>query len=234
MSTGIDPGCVRLSLRSDNGRVSEVRVASDRPVVAHYLRGRAADDAVRLVPLLFALCGQAQGRAAALALAAARGTDYPAQLDPAIEREALREHLWRWLLDLPPMLGEAAMREEFVAAAGWVGSGQRNELAALLNDSRIESLRQSLAAMEDASGLAPRLLPALDARASIDAWPLLDADFCRMPHWQKPAPSPGKRTVKDRRPRHLRRAGWRALRSCATGRRAAQESAPAARRVLRN
>ncbi|MDK9704903.1 MAG: nickel-dependent hydrogenase large subunit [Sulfuritalea sp.] len=191
MSEGIDPGCVRLRLASTGGRISEVRVASERPAVASYLRGRAADDAVRLVPLLFALCGQAQGRAATLALAAARGTDFPAQLDPAIQREALREHLWRWLLDLPVQFGDAAMREEFVAAAGWVGKGQRDELAALLNDARIEALCRRLAEMEDASDSAPRFLPSLDARASLDCWPRLDADFCRMPHWQGAAAETG-------------------------------------------
>jgi len=191
MTTGIDAGRVLLRLGSDKGRVSEVRVASERPAVASYLRARPADDAVRLVPLLFALCGQAQGRAATLALAAARGTDYPAQLDAAIQREALREHLWRWLLDLPAQFGEAAMREEFVAAAGWVGKGQRDELAALLNDARIAALCRRLAEMEDASELAPRFLPPLDARASLDCWPRLDADFCRMPHWQGAAAETG-------------------------------------------
>jgi len=191
MSAGIDPGCVRLSLRSDGGRISEVRVASDRPAVAPYLRGRQADDAVRLVPLLFALCGQAQGRAAALALAAARGMEYAPQFDPAIQREAMREHLWRWLLDLPVQLGELAMREEFVAAAGWIGSGRRDELAGLLDDARIEALRRRLAEIEDARAPAPRLLPALDARASVDAWPRLDADFCRLPHWRGAAAETG-------------------------------------------
>jgi len=191
MSAGIDPGCVRLSLRRDSGRISEVRVASDRPAVAQYLRGREADDAVRLVPLLFALCGQAQGRAAALALAAARGMEYASQLDAAIQREAMREHLWRWLLDLPVQLGELAMREEFVAAAGWIGSGRRDELAALLDDPRIEALRRRLTEIEDAGDPAPRLLPALDARASVDAWPRLDAGFCRMPHWQGAAAETG-------------------------------------------
>ena len=191
MTTGIDAGCVRLRLGSDKGRVSEVRVASERPAVASYLRARPADDAVRLVPLLFALCGQAQGRAATLALAATRGTEYPAQLDPAIQREALREHLWRWLLDLPAQLGEVALREEFVAAVGWVASDKRDELAALLNDARIEALCRRLTEMEDASDLAPRFLPALDARASLDCWPRLDAEFCRMPHWQGAAAETG-------------------------------------------
>jgi len=191
VSGGIDPGCVKLRIGSASGRISSVSVASERPVVANYLRGRPADEAVRLVPLLFALCGQAQGRAAALALAAARGNEFQAQLDPAIQREALREHLWRWLLDLPAQLGEAAMREEFVAAARWVANGQRDELAVLLNDARIEALRQRLESMEDASEAAPRLLPSLDARASLDCWPRLDADFCRTPHWQGAAAETG-------------------------------------------
>ena len=64
MNGGIDPGCVRLRLGSAGGQIITVSVASDRPAVAQALRGRPADEAVRLVPLLFALCGKAQGRAA--------------------------------------------------------------------------------------------------------------------------------------------------------------------------
>jgi len=183
MTAGIDPGCVRLRLGSTTGRISEVSVASERPAVAQVLRGRPADEAVRLVPLLFALCGKAQGRAAALALAAARGTECGSHLDPAIQREALREHLWRWLLDLPPLLGEAAMREEFVAATGWIAGGQRDELGALLAWSRIGALRRRLEGTDDLPDPPPRLLPALDARASLALWPRLDAGFCRIPNW---------------------------------------------------
>lgn len=191
MSGGIDPGCVRLSLASVDGRIGAVNVASERPQVAQALRGRPADAAVRLVPLLFALCGKAQGRAAELALAAARGEEFPAQLDAAIQHEALREHLWRWLLDLPPLLGEPALKDEFVAAAGWVAGGQRAELAALLADQRIELLCRRLSAMEDPAAGAPRCLPPLAARASLALWPQLDAGFCARPHWQGAAAETG-------------------------------------------
>ncbi|MCM2308831.1 MAG: hypothetical protein NDI91_15330 [Sulfuritalea sp.] len=191
MSTGIDPGCVRLCLVVADGRISAVNVASERPQVAQVLRGRPADAAVRLVPLLFALCGKAQGRAAGLALAAARGGEFPAQLDAAIQHEALREHLWRWLLDLPPLLGEPALKDEFVAAAGWVAGGQRAELAALLADQRIEQLCRRLGAMEDPAAGAPRCLPPLAARASLALWPQLDAGFCARPHWQGAAAETG-------------------------------------------
>lgn len=188
---GIDPGCVRLRLASDNGRVSEVRVSSERPALAPLLRGRPADEAVRLVPLLFALCGQAQGRAAALALDAARGRECVPHLDPAIQRETLREHLWRWLLDLPVLLGDAAMRKDFVAATGWIADGQRDELRALLAGSRIEAICQRLGGMDDPGELEPRLLPQLDARSTLDWWPRLDAGFCRTPHWQGAAAETG-------------------------------------------
>ncbi|MCK9381922.1 MAG: nickel-dependent hydrogenase large subunit [Sulfuritalea sp.] len=191
MAVGIDPGCVRLRLASDNGRISEVRVASERPALAPLLRGRSADEAVRLVPLLFALCGKAQGRAATLALEAARGRECAPYLDPAIQREALREHLWRWLLDLPVLLGDVAMQKEFVAATGWIASGQRDELGVLLTSPRIETIRQRLEDMDDPGDLAPRLLPALDAQTTLAWWPRLDADFCRVPHWHGAAAETG-------------------------------------------
>lgn len=188
---GFDPGCVRLRLGSDNGRVSQVSVASERPAIAERLRGRSADEAVRLVPLLFALCGKAQGHAATLALEAARGAQRAPYLDPVVQREALREHLWRWLLDLPMLLGDAAMQPEFVAAVGWIANGQRAELGLLLAGSRIEALSRRLGELEDVPDPRPRFLPMLDAPATLACWPRLDAAFCRLPHWQGAAAETG-------------------------------------------
>ena len=184
MTAGLDSGCVRIRLAAEGGVVSAVHVASERPAVASSLHGRAADEAVRLVPLLFALCGKAQGRAAGLALAAARGQPCPALLDPMIEQEVMREHLWRWLLDLPPLLGEAPLREEFVAAVAWVAQCRRDELAALLAGPRIVDLRSRLGTIEDAPDPHHPLLPALDAQASLACWSGLDAAFCKMPEWR--------------------------------------------------
>jgi len=191
MSQGIDPGCVRLRLGLVDDRVARVEVASERPAVAQVLRGRPADEAVRLVPLLFALCGRAQGRAAALALDAARGTEFQARLDPAIEAEVMREHLWRWLIDLPPQLGQPALRDEFVAAAGWIAHGQRGDLAALLADARIEALCRSLLEAHDAADARSPLLPWLDARGALAQWPQFDVAFCRAPQWRGAAAETG-------------------------------------------
>ncbi len=191
MSGGIDPGCVRLQLAVDGRRIAAARIASERPDVASLLRGRDGDDAVRLVPLLFALCGRAQGRAAELALAAARGAEHAAALDPAIQREALREHLWRWLLDLPALAGGLPMREEFAAALRWLEDDRRGEIRGLLAGAGIADLADKLADMEDFADPAPRLLPALDAAESLRYWPRLDAEFCSRPLWQGAAAETG-------------------------------------------
>jgi len=191
MMAGLDSGCVRIRLAAENGRVSAVHVASERPAVARTLCGRRADEAVRLVPLLFALCGKAQGRAAELALAAARGQSSLVQLDPAIEQEVMREHLWRWLLDLPPLLGEVPLREEFVAAVEWVAQFRRDDLAALLADLRVQALCSRLGTIEDTPDSQHPLLPALDAQASLAFWPRLDAAFCKMPEWNATAAETG-------------------------------------------
>ncbi|MBI5899092.1 MAG: nickel-dependent hydrogenase large subunit [Rhodocyclales bacterium] len=183
MNGGIDPGCVRLRMTVREGRVDSVEVGSERPQVGRMLCGRAADAAVRLVPLLFALCGRAQGRAAELALAAARGDEVAAHIDPAVAAEVMREHLWRWLLDLPPLLDQPPLKDEFAAAVGWLARDERQPIAALLDDGRIAALVRRLDALPDCGEVAPTFLPAIDAEASRKAWPRLDAAFCVQPTW---------------------------------------------------
>jgi hypothetical protein len=126
-----------------------------------------------------------------LAVAAARGEPCPVHVDATIEAEVMREHLWRWLLDLPPLLGALALRDEFVVAAGWVAGGQRRQLAALLDGPQIESLCQGLGDAEDISAAVTHCLPPLDAQASLASWPQFDAGFCRLPHWQGAAAETG-------------------------------------------
>ena len=194
MSGGIDPGCIRIRLRQQGGCITAVEVASERPVVTSVLRGRPADEAVALVPLLFALCGKAQGRAAGLALAAARGVGSAPRLDPAIAAEAMREHLWRWLLDLPPLLGVAPLKDEFALAMGWIAKGEGGRLAAFLDQPRINELWRRLDDMDDVDDraqVASLSLPAIDAESSLRHWPRLDAAFCALPHWQGKAAGTG-------------------------------------------
>lgn len=189
--TNFDTGRVRVRLACNHGRVSAVQVSSERPDVAMVLRGRTVEQAVRSVPLLFSLCGQAQARAASLALASARGEECLPKLDLDVRCEVLREHLWRCLLDLPPLLGETAMQSEFASAAQWVAEGDRDELRALLTGSRIAKLRRLLMSFSDPSGTSPRLLPTMDAQESLIEWPRLTAEFCRSPDWRGMAAQTG-------------------------------------------
>jgi len=125
-----DPGRVRIVLQLEDGRISRARVSCERPAVARLLHGRDADQAVALIPLIYSLCGQAQGIAGRAALAAARGMGEAEHMDAAVWAEAAREHAWKLFVDWPNRLGTAVdeaffvrlircapeRRDEFVAA----------------------------------------------------------------------------------------------------------------------
>ncbi|MDH2916810.1 MAG: nickel-dependent hydrogenase large subunit [Gallionella sp.] len=166
-------------------------MSSERPEVLPLLRGRTTGQAVRIISLMFALCGQAQTRAAMLALSAARGEECTPMIDVEVQREALREHLWRCLLDLPPLLGEAALQQEFVLGVKAIAEGRRDELLALLTRPGIQALRMRLRQLDDAYTSASHFLPIFDARNSLAAWPRLSAEFCRRPEWNGAAAETG-------------------------------------------
>jgi hypothetical protein len=186
-----DPGRVRLRLQLDGSRIAGVDLASERPKIARALRGRLADEVVRLVPLLYAVCGRAQGSAAELALAAARGELRNPALEPTVAAEAMREHLWRWLLDLPGHLGLEALKAEFAGANSCLADGRRADLSGLLAIPRVGALRAALAARSPDTRVPCRLLPVLDAAASLECWPRLDEALCRQPTWQGGAAETG-------------------------------------------
>ncbi len=157
-----DPGSLRVRLQWRAGRCTGVQVALTRPHAAAVLRGRPADEAVRLLPLLYSICGKAQGLAASLALGAARGETAAARVDGAVRAEGIREHLWRLLLDWPLALGlpraEALMAESLrrigtVDFADWLAPALAAHCAGLE------------AALPAALGpLQPRLAAVLQAR----------------------------------------------------------------------
>lgn len=114
---GFDAGRVRVRLKIEKDVVAAATVACERPDVVAVLCGRPADEAVQLVPLIYSLCGQAQGIAARLALAAARGEAVAAHADPRAAAEALREHAWKLLVDWPKALGLVPDEALFVRVA---------------------------------------------------------------------------------------------------------------------
>jgi hypothetical protein len=197
MTSALDAGRVRVRLTCTGKKVSAVRISSDRPDASKILRGRTIEQALQLISLLFSLCGQAQMAAARLALAAAQSEEHLPKLDTSVQREALREHLWRCLLDLPPLLGDEPMQQEFISAAKWITEDRRHELRTLLTGSSIESLRQRLQQFAFTHP-SVHLLPALNARTSLTEWPRLNANSCRQPTWRGEAAETGAHARRQR------------------------------------
>lgn len=146
--SGFDPGRVRLRLSIVAGTVDSVSVACERPDVARLLRGQQADQAVALVPLIYSLCGKAQGIAAQAALAAARGEASEAHADAEALAEAAREHAWKLFVDWPRQLGVAPDEALFVRLMRSAPE-QRAELAAEVTAHPLPAaLRAKLAATD--------------------------------------------------------------------------------------
>ncbi|CAG0929830.1 MAG: hypothetical protein EFKGCFLK_01920 [Rhodocyclaceae bacterium] len=109
----IAEGKLDLDLAWDGQRITAAKVRSTRPVFAcRILEGRTVEEALRLAPMLFSVCGRAQAVAAAAAVDTARGIEADAQTreerERAIAAECLHEYVWRLFIDLPALLGEAA------------------------------------------------------------------------------------------------------------------------------
>lgn len=170
----MDAGKLTIKLGWDGARCATVALASTRTQAARALAGRAADEAVALVPRLFSLCGRAQGLAARLALAAARGEAAGvAPLPREVLLEAVGEHLWRLCLDWPQQLGARPLLAEF---RGW---RQRLAAAVPADDAALAADLQAFvpaltpAAWPDDTAAVPlRLLPPL---AAAD-WARVDID----------------------------------------------------------
>jgi coenzyme F420-reducing hydrogenase alpha subunit len=120
-------GSLSIGLGIAEGRVKGVSVVSSRPTsAAKVLRGRSTEEVLRLVPLLFPVCGMAQGIACARAIDAAEGREP----DPRIEgarsavslAEATASHLfqfaiaWRRAAGAAPDLGVARKAREHAAS----------------------------------------------------------------------------------------------------------------------
>lgn len=111
-----DGGKLLVRIRHDGHRVSGVEVVSTRPQASRLLNGRTSEQAAQLVPMLFSLCGRAQGAAAQAAIAAAEGRMLAQgeALERAVACEAAQEHAWRLLLDWPPLLDLPPQQADFV------------------------------------------------------------------------------------------------------------------------
>lgn len=110
-------GEVVVCLDWNGGRVERADVRSTRPVAAARLFEGKSPDVVRAsVPRLFSICGRAQGAAASRALACASGEGDADDETADVMLEAVNEHFWRLLMDVPAILGNEADAPTVAAA----------------------------------------------------------------------------------------------------------------------
>lgn len=152
-----DPGRVRLSFLLDGGRVGAATVACERPAVARLLRGKPAEQAVALVPLIYSLCGKAQGIAARAALAAARGQAAAPHVDAEAWAEAAREHAWKLFVDWPRQLDDDPDEALFVRVMRARPEHRRDLAAELAAHPLPEKLLGELGGGEIGAFLAARM-----------------------------------------------------------------------------
>lgn len=90
-------------------KVNKVCIDSTRPAIATQLfKGKSASDTLRLLPLVFSICANAQACAGVRAIEQAMNITTPDYIEwlrsKLVILETLREHIWRILLDWPNYL----------------------------------------------------------------------------------------------------------------------------------
>jgi len=118
-----------VTLAWDGRRVDHVDVKSTRPLVAsRILTGKTAVDAAATIPLLYSVCGGAQGAAAASALAAAGAAGFAEQSASrcvGIIVESLQEAFWHLLIGWPNAMGSAPQVTPVTAARYLIATSTR-------------------------------------------------------------------------------------------------------------
>jgi uptake hydrogenase large subunit len=171
-------GEIVVTLDWDGQRVRDVAVRSTRPLVApRVLTGKTATDAAATVPLLYSICGGAQGAAAACALAAAGAAGFErasASRDTGIVVESLQEGFWHLLIGWPNALGSDPQVTPVTAARYLIATSTRkSDGADLLGDA--DAMRSLAARLTDIAtravfGVAPAVWLDLQDVAALAAW----------------------------------------------------------------
>lgn len=168
-------GRLTIDLRRGADGAGHATIASSRPFgIARAFAGQRAADAVRTLPLLFSVCGQAQGAAAAQAceraigVTADRDTLLVRQLLVAIE--TLREHLVRAIMDWPRFLGAEPQTADMLRAMRTCIQAARTldpSASALAISARVQCDRAQAEAV--VAGMVP-IIEELVLGESIDDW----------------------------------------------------------------
>ncbi len=94
----IDAGKLKITLTCDNEKVRKVEIESTRPLhTSRLFIGKTPEQTLKILPLLFNVCGVAQSFAAFQALGMAENSAETAARNLLLNVEIVREHCW-WLL----------------------------------------------------------------------------------------------------------------------------------------
>ena len=145
----MDVGKLTLVVVRDGYSVSATQIRSTRPMAAQILKGKTPAQVLQIVPLLFSVCGRAQGAAASAALQAAQqgASAVSATVERTIACEAMQEHLWRVMLDWPRLQGLPQQEQRFT---GWyamlrkIGAGE-TDMSVFLHEFERDGLGMPLA-----------------------------------------------------------------------------------------
>lgn len=170
----------RLDVEIDAARADDpVRVASTRPLgLSATFAGRRPGDVVGLVPLVFSVCGMAQGVAAARACERALAMTASASAERArdllVLAETAREHLLRIAVDWPPfarLAADAAALKRIMALDKQLGTalGARDGTLAVGS-----AASPDLARVAPLAGALAALIADIATGEPTDAW--LDRD----------------------------------------------------------
>ena len=94
----IDAGKLKITLSCDNKKVRNVEIESTRPLhTSRLFIGKTPEQTLKILPLLFNVCGVAQSFAAFQALGIAENSAETIARNLLLNVEIVREHCW-WLL----------------------------------------------------------------------------------------------------------------------------------------
>ncbi len=183
---GTFEGGIAIRLALVGGCASSVEIASGRPArAAAIFEGRHAEEAVALVPRLYAVCGTAQQVAAKEAIEHAAGAERDrAQREcrcRLVALEMAREHLGRVFWDWPRALGQPPVRQALQRAHRMLGEVREAVLASPasaepVQDGEKASRAFSRAAEEltgligQALGVAPAWVTHASSLAALQRW----------------------------------------------------------------
>jgi hypothetical protein len=232
-------GELTVRLDWDGARVTGVDVHSTRPFAAtRILANKAPAAAAAMVPKLFAICGGAQGAAAASALVAAGASGVEADRvrnEHGVALEVMQEYFWRLLIDWPQAMGGeanatpvASMRHRVAAAVRTTdGRSTLGDPAAMraLGAELSRLAARSIYGMPPAGWLEQGGMPALEswiAHGTTTCAKLLGRMFAELPTLGRTAvrlmPAPRSDTLMavvvpalDRDPQYARAPTWEGL-----------------------